>query len=113
MEITAVGRHKVHHLVVPRGTRVRRLASIRQTTIVLEDALSNSVTFRERKTPCFVSRHVPRNILVDRSRVVQTERIVVAVVVVTSHGTPWVPLKEGRECNRLFLCCGVRRRRLR
>jgi hypothetical protein len=108
MKIPAVGRHKVHHLVVPRGARVRWFAAVRQTTIILEDAFCDSVTFCERQTPCFVSSHVTGNVLVDCFDVVQTERIVIAIVVVTPHRTPWVPFKERRECNRLFLGQGRR-----
>ena len=85
VEITTVGRHKVHHFVVPDGARVGRFASVRQTLVVLEDALRNSVAFRECEPPCFISSHVPRDILVDRSFIIQTERIIIAVVVVTTH----------------------------
>ncbi len=115
VEITAIGRHKVHHLVVPWGARVRWFAPIRQALVILEDALRNSVALCECETPSFVSSHVTRNILVDRPDVVQSKRIVVAIVVVTTHGTPWVPLKEGRERNRFFLrrICSRRRSLLR
>jgi hypothetical protein len=65
MEIATVGRHKVHHLVIPDGTRVRWLASVRQTTVILEDTLRYSITVCECETPRFVSSHVSRNILVD------------------------------------------------
>ena len=103
VEITTVRRHKVHHLVVPDGTRIRRFAPVRQTLVILEDTLRYSVAICERQTPRLVSSHVAGNILVDGFLIVQTERIIVAIVVVTPHRTPGVPLKEGCICNRLFL----------
>jgi len=85
VEITTVGRNEVHHLVVPRGRWIARFTPIGQTTVILEDAFCNSSARRERQTPRLVSRHVSRDIFVDRSQVVQPERIVVAIVVVTTH----------------------------